>query len=525
MSDNGYAPTGAIEGIFHSALAADNQRRLEMYRRMWLFYLGRHWTYTRDPGDPTITINYSRRVVDILTDFTFKKGFKSIVPDDPSTPGNETEEREFITFKLNETWRRNQLPLWLIEAGQAGGVTGDLFIRASWELDDPLEDPYVRLDIIPGHLVFPEFGGPSGTDRKKLKKVMILTPIYIDNPDQPRQGGVFVTRTVKQPSNQRLVILGEEWVAAEVDPKTGKILKPATVQHFRDGEAEGRPEINPLGEIPLVHVSNYPLSGEYYGISDIIDAVELNRELNEKTTDISDIINYHASPVTVITGGKLKDLERGANRIWSLPEGATATNLGLDGDLAASQTHWKQLKEALLEMAGVPEIALGKFQAVSNTTGVALAIQYLPLVEKRNIKVLTYGLGFRLCNRLIMKINQLKDAGFSKKMDALKGNKYRNEVVFPDPLPMDEAAELEMSRARLDMGLTHRRRELERMGVGRAEAEAILQKAMDEQEVEAERMFDTGPGPGENQNSRGGNRATQGSKTSDTVGRQRNGAT
>jgi hypothetical protein len=160
---------------------------------------------------------------------------------------------------------------------------------------------------------------------------------------------------------------------------------------------------------------------------------------------------------------------------------------------------------------------------MSNTTGVALAIQYLPLVEKRHVKTQTYGLGFRLCNRLIMKIQALKDVEFGRKFDKIKGNKYSNQVVFPEGLPLDEAAELEKSRAKLDMGLTHKRRELEKMGIGRGEAEEIIKKAMDEQQEEQERMFDVAPGAGQNQNARGGNPETKGQKISSTAAKRSNG--
>ena len=34
----------------------------------------------------TITLNYCRRLLDLVNDFTFKKGFKVVIPDDPATP-------------------------------------------------------------------------------------------------------------------------------------------------------------------------------------------------------------------------------------------------------------------------------------------------------------------------------------------------------------------------------------------------------------------------------------------------------
>ncbi len=520
------APQASFQGLFDESLAIEHHRRLEAYRRFWLFYLGKHWTHIRDPGDPTITLNYSRRIVDILSDFTFKKGFKVIIPDDPTTEIDEKEDREFVRRRLEETWRKNQKQLWMLEAGQAGGVTGDVFVRVSWEKNDPLEDPYSRADIIPGHLVFPEFGGSAGVDRKKLKRVIILLPVFErlkEGQESAPSQGKFLTRKTALNHNQtqRLTVIAEEWTNPEIDLQ-GNEIKPAMFRRYINGEPEGPAKENPLGEIPLVHISNYPLTGEYYGLSDILDVVELNRELNEKTTDISDIINYHSSPVTIIKGAKVKDLERGANRMWAIPGDADVFNLKLDGDLVAAQTHWSQLKDSLLEMGGVPEIALGKFQPVSNTTGVALAIQYLPMMEKRNIKVLTYGMGLRLINRLLLKTTEIMDTTFGEKMDKLTGdNRYRNDVVFPDPMPNDEIAELEKSQARLGLGLSTKMRELERMGISQGEAKKILTDAMDEVQEESDRMFDMAPGKGGVlQPSRGGPDATRGQKISATIGQR-----
>lgn len=524
LGASAFSPHETVETLFHEDLSIEHFRRLTAYRKFWLFYLGKHWSYFRDEGDPTITINYSRRIVDIVNNFTFKRGFKSTIPDDPSTPTNEQEDREFVRNMLEETWRRNQRDLWSIESSQMGSVTGDVFCRAAWEPADPLEDPYARIDVIPSHLCFPEFGGPHGVDRKKLIRLLILSPVYRELKTGPVSGPFVMVRTKTRPAFQ-LDIHGEQWKAAVYDPRTGDLKEKSTVQRFINKEEVSRPEENVLGEIPVVHISNYPLAGEFYGLSDLVDAVELNRELNEKITDISDIINYHASPVTVLIGAKLKDLKKGANRVWGLPEGADVKNLELTGELEAAVNHWKMLKESLLEMTGVPEIAMGKVQTTNDVTGVALQIQYMPMMEKRNIKTLTYGHGIRLLNRLIMKITALKDSSFGAKFDKLGGNKYRNDVVFADPMPYDEAAELEKARARIDLALSSRRLELEKMGKSQGEIDSILDEVRKEQEEEASLMFQSGPpgpsvtGKGKVQNMRGGIPAVRAQKVSQTAGK------
>lgn len=519
-----YESASAISGLYESMFGTEqyavHSRRLSAYRRYWQYYLGQHWSYERDPGEPSITVNLIRRIVNLHTDFTFKKGFEVIVPDDPGTPENEKEDREFVRLMLEETWRRNNKNLWALEAGQMGSVTGDVFARISWETNDPLEDPYARVDLIPSHLVLPEFGGPHGVDRKKLLRVAIITPVFV-----PRIGAVSVRRPPSSiVETYRVVMKAEVWESARYDA-LGVQTSPCTVQHFEDGTALDEPTPTPLGEIPIVHIPNYPLAGEYYGMSDVVDAIDLNREFNEKITDVSDIINYHSSPTTVVVGAKLKDLEKGANRVWGLPEGASVSNLMLNGDLGAANTHLDMLRSSLLEMTSTPPEALGQSQAISNTTGIALQMQYMPMMEKRDVKVLTYSMGLRLINRLILKMTSIANATFGKKFDALAGNKYRNDIVFPDPMPWDETRELALARERMSLSLSTRAREMERIyGYSQKEIEDIDKELEDDIVGEMSALYGVeavpGAGRGNATLQRGGSPGTLGARIDETLSKR-----
>jgi hypothetical protein len=54
------------------------------------------------------------------------------------------------------------------------------------------------------------------------------------------------------------------------------------------------------------------------------------------------------------------------------------------------------------ELMNIPETALGQVQPISNTSGVALSVQYQPLMNRWSQKVSQYGAGLERINELVM---------------------------------------------------------------------------------------------------------------------------
>jgi hypothetical protein len=176
------------------------------------------------------------------------------------------------------------------------------------------------------------------------------------------------------------------------------------------------------------------------------------------------------------------------------------------------------LKTSVLELSNTPEHVLGAQKTITSPSGVSLQMQYLPMIQKRDVKTQVYGMGIRLINRLILKYLEVADPIFAEKFNSLKGNKYRNDVVFQDPLPQDDRRNLEIARERLALGLSTRRLELEELGYSQAEAEKIIEEAREDLEEDAECgvQFDYTRGKGQTPN-RGGPDETRGEKIVNTL--------
>jgi hypothetical protein len=117
----------------------------------------------------------------------------------------------------------------------------------------------------------------------------------------------------------------------------------------------------------------------------------------------------------------------------------------------------------MCEIGTVPEAALGGSQSISNTSGVALQYQNLPLIEKTRLKRQSTEDGLERLNKLILLI-ALKEELITKPDDIQGRYFFFNEVDLPDTLPKDELLELQQIQIEMQLGLLSRRGALKRMG-------------------------------------------------------------
>ena len=418
--------------------------RLNRYSACWAWYLGHHWSYRREMGEQNITLNYTRTLSDYITNFCFGKGVQWKVPE---------QNAAIIPHLLQTVWEvHNSKHFVMWEMGQLAGVTGDCFVKIAYE------EPYVdsigithegRIRVIPlnpAHC-FPEY---HPHDRDRLLRFKLKYRFWGTSPEGTRQVYTFTE------------ILTDDVIE----------------QYINDELIDQYP--NPIGQVPVVHIPNTTISSSPWGQSDIWDIIPLNRELNEKMTEVSDIINYHAAPVTIITGAKASQLERGPKKVWAgLPKEASVFNLESRGEMAGALEYINFIKRAMHEITGVPETALGQFQPVSNTSGVALAIQYQPLMNRYMMKRIHFSKGLEKVNELIIKtavvfqpellvFNPMTSEAPEKdqltQLDPADPLTYQTECHWPEPLPVDVLIKLNEVQAKMAVGLESKRGALRLLG-------------------------------------------------------------
>jgi len=216
---------------------------------------------------------------------------------------------------------------------------------------------------------------------------------------------------------------------------------------------------------------------EHSDSHDLDDIIPLNVELNSKSSDVSEIIDYHSAPITVIYGARIGQLEKGANKVWGgLPKDAKVENLGLNGDLQASKSYIEDIKKSMHEVGNVPPIALGGDLAISNTSGVALQTAFQPLLDTVKVKRGESKKVLQAVNKFVILIG-LKEGLIGeevegednplnkwKKGDSYARDIYQNEVLFDDNLPKDKLIEIQAIQLEMKIGLCDREEGMKRLG-------------------------------------------------------------
>lgn len=444
---------------------------LKRVKEAWNFYEGYHWEGIDDLDTPQVTFNYCRPFVNKFVSFEFGKGITIKTPvelddvgvtvNDPkieidldiNNDGNISEEElqeEFtITEKtlsdyLSEVWDNNKRDTLLTEIGQTKSITGEAWVKVQYEDPEDMRDPFeeypdgrIRLSVLPTQFVFPRF---NDHDKDRLESLLIMYPIRAT-----QETGLLFKRTV-----ETTVVYKEFWTDTEIIVYNGK-------------EEVDRME-NPYGFIPFVQIKNFPIAGRTRGQGDLDDIIPLNVELNTKKSDVSEVIDYHSAPITLVYGAKIGNLEKGANKVWGgLPKDAKVENLGLQGDLMASSSYISDVKTSMCEIAGIPETVLGGANAISNTSGVALQYMNLPLIERTRIKRSCTSDGLKQVNKMILFISQYHGL-IEKPEDISMKDFLRNDVELPDTLPKDELMELNKIQQEMTLGLECRHGAMERLG-------------------------------------------------------------
>jgi hypothetical protein len=407
--------------------------RLMMYHLYYKFYKGQHW---KQFNETILSFNYTRAFINKVINFLVGKDeFQFKVE---SLYGEEVEDEVEKTAEalINYNWRKSKKMIFTHEVLQMGSVCGQAYVYLDWDKDEK----YVKLRVVDSRYCIVTF---RDGDHTKVDSVEIRYPLDLTDVNP------YILKCVRYTKDTT-----EEW-----KQKTTLPYEMADREDYVSSK-------NPYGFIPVVAIKNTPAVG-YFGESDMVDIMKINKVYNETSMLIKTVIDYYAAPVTVITGGSVKSLTKSIGKIWSgLPPEANVYNLSLGEDMNGTQQYMDKLKVAMHELADVPENTLGRLQAISNTSAAALQVTYQPLLHQANRKWMMYGEGFTDVNNMILRIVRKMDSKNERlnKLPANFENDYKISPVFNYGLPKDRMIELQQITMELNAKLESRAKAMERLG-------------------------------------------------------------
>jgi hypothetical protein len=281
--------------------------------------------------------------------------------------------------------------------------------------------------------------------------------------------------------------------AAGGEVETLEVWTADRFQLVIEGE-QVRDDPNPYGFIPFVHVPNLQPPNTPWGVSDLLDVIPLNRELDERMSDQADVIRYHADPPVVFRGvERHSDLAVGPGTVWDLPRDADVALLEWRGSLPTLQEHIERVLRALYEVAETPRTSFGDSGRL--LSGVALETELQPLIQRTLRKRVGWTAALRHVMRLALVLSERFDARLQMERESAPTGQfqieresapfvqlgiggeatlfapYRVQVIWPPLLPRDDDAEAQRNLMLVAGGLRAHRSAMDALGVLDPESE------------------------------------------------------
>lgn len=441
-------PLTASQMHIADLVAEEEADRRTQYDRAWRAYDGegpKPLEVGPDEADDNIRLDYPALIVDKGVSFLLgKEGGLTLQPvppedaaapdEDPEAPDPEDLEAETPPAEegddvdeaeraLDASWPLYQRQLDLHNLATNGGICGHLWVRlykdgrasvldpgncsAEWNEDDvSILEKY----LIAWNTVDPEDG----------LGVMRRWRIEPDNAQNPASWTIYLEEHDDDSGLWR-EIRDEEW---------------------------------PYPFAPIVEGQNLPSPNTFYGKADLSPAVlDMVEQLESVASDARKILRHHGHPIPVVTGeeaSKLVAIEMAIGELLAIPnKDAKLTQLQI-AELTSALEFFSEMKTALFESAKIPKVALGETTNAGPTTGVALKVEYEPLVEKTDTKHLTYGYVISEVARRLLELAGLKG--------------WTITIGWPDSTPSDPKADAEADESELRMGIVSKQTISEKRG-------------------------------------------------------------
>lgn len=429
VTDNNYFVVG------NNFPPIQHKERLDRYKRNRDIFKGEHFTHLskynmgKNYNDLLyVSINLAGVICKKNADFLFGEQIQVY-----SGKEEKSAEQESIT-KLLEN---NDIHILNYESALSNAYRGDSFFKVRYgqefggEIPEEVDTKRVIIEHIAAESVFPEV---SMFNRNKIVAYHVAVPVKVLI-DGRQEWQLFVESHYAGRIEHRVFNL----VAKEIEYK-GAFAEVVGWKIDSEVVSARRVEYTGVSMPLVVHIPNYALDESWEGLDDITEHIPVLEEINNRLTQISDILNRHADPMMVVPAGILGEDENG-QPIFHVQRDKVVEVMGKDdikpeyvtweGQLAHAFKELETLVDLLLTSAEIPGVALGRGDSgTSGSSGLAIKWRMNSLLSKINRKRQYYDRGLK---RIFIIAQQLE-----KVVGVADYELFVPQIVFQDGLPSDE---------------------------------------------------------------------------------------
>jgi len=411
-----------------------NQRdidRIKDYKELLNFYHGVHWQGRERWGEKRLTFNYAKVFVDKITSYLMSGvSFVAEAVDDSDEAGAKARRAEQV---LHQVYEENSLEQLDLETEIDCAILGDACYKVIWDA----QAKRVRITA-------PDIQGIYawwlGDDTSRLWRVASKYSLTREEAEMLYQ--------VKSKAKTATII--EMWTDSEFE------------LYLDNAQVEKKP--NPYGFIPFIIYPNLREPKKFWGISDLVQIMESQRELNRAMSQLSRILELSGNPIAVLENvEESEDIAVRPGAVWNIPEDAKAYLLDLlqGGGVRLHIDYINLIYRTLHDISESPRSAFGGTER--DLSGVAMEIELHPLLQKVRRKQIIRTAAYNRRNALVLRLVE--------KYQGESFGDYRLRVVWGPVLPRDIARIVSNEQTLIQAGVHSRRRAMDEIGVKDPESE------------------------------------------------------
>jgi len=406
-------------------LARLDMDRIKGYKELLDFYYGRQWEGRERHGERRLIFNYARVFIDKITSYLMSGiNFAVDAVEDSDEARTRAQKAEAALYRVYEDNNLEQLDL---ETEIDCAIMGDACYKVIWDTTEKK----VRVTALDVQGIYAWW---LGDDTSQIWRVTSKYSLSAEETELLYQ--------VKPKGKTATVV--ELWTAQDFELYLDNAL------------VEKKP--NPYGFIPFIIYSNLREPKKFWGISDLPQITESQRELNRAMSQLSRILELSGNPIAVLEN--VEESENIAIRpgaVWNIPEDARAYLLDLlqGGGVSLHINYIDLLYRTLHDISESPRSAFGGTER--DLSGVALEIELHPLLQKVRRKRIIRSVVYKRRNEMILKL-----------LEKYRGEDFGDNhlrVVWGPVLPQDVARQVNNEQTLVQTGIHSRRTAMDEIGI------------------------------------------------------------